>query len=122
MSESAGFGGTVRTIVATTMTPYSNVWAYDRNRLILVYSVAIAIVIICDAVGFACVVNNDRPSSKAFSRIVAVTRAPGLARLAEFDRREAGLAKLRYGLVEGEGGRRRFGFELVEVGANDDLQ
>lgn len=114
MSTSAGFDGSIRTTALAKVVPAASVWVYNRRRLALVYGIALGVAVLCDAVGLVCLYANGEPGSKAFSRIIAATRTPGLEHLVVADHREARRTKLHYGLVEStDGAPSRTGFGVV---------
>ncbi|KAK0445059.1 uncharacterized protein EV420DRAFT_1573231 [Desarmillaria tabescens] len=63
-----------RTTVNATIMQNQLVWVYNARRLWGTYATALALALICGAVGLVCMLNNDDIRDLAFSDIVRATR------------------------------------------------
>ncbi|KZV74623.1 hypothetical protein PENSPDRAFT_749178 [Peniophora sp. CONT] len=117
MSDEANLS--IHAPVMATVLPDKNIYDYRPSRLWLVYGVAIALAIVANFLGLACMHWNGVAMQRTFSAIAASVRAHELDDLLsgpeEAPRSAAKVAKLRYrGGSSQQGGRS--GFRIMEGG------
>ncbi|KAF3065783.1 Formylmethionine deformylase-like protein [Daldinia childiae] len=107
------------TEVPITVSMPKNFFYYNSVTLLITYSSAVVVTLLCICVGFAALLSNGYTSSTAFSAVLLTTRNPDLDRLSTDNTLGAKPlphpirdTKLRFGILRTEGSEPQAGFGL----------